>query len=266
MAYWKKYIKIFLAFFIIILFGKKISPFLFYKYLDIDNMDYFIAITNMTFSLLVLIFVIKEKPSQYSINNKIRLMCFYIILVLFYLCYLLQNIYEKINVYIKQTTEFINVHSVINIKQLSALVLVLCIFPSIIEELFFRYYIYTELKEQSKFMVIIISTILFSLSHSGISVLTGAMLGMVLMIIYIKTQSLSLVISLHCFYNILFLLTEYVFAFPSDVKTFVYTNRTFTQILASAFGNIATIFGIISVHLFFYIMRYGKEKLLETNG
>ncbi|MDD3382462.1 MAG: CPBP family intramembrane metalloprotease [Bacilli bacterium] len=147
-------------------------------------------------------------------------------------------------------------------KDFLVLILLYAILPAFIEEITFRG-IYFVSFEKNKYLLFIIPTIVFALSHKGFSsVISAVIIGLYLMLIMYKTRSLKLVIGLHLLYNVLSLVFSNYIKLPffvNQIKEGIYFKDNFLGGFLICFG--ISVIALVGLGLYYSYIK--KTVLIE---
>ena len=175
------YLVIFISYFIFYIFGyRDVSMF-------INNYGIYI---NLIFNIVYIIILSKKYRVRYMFSSKY---IYHLLILGVSLSLFLNNII----LLIRSSGDIVNVNKII-------LMISSVIVGPIIEELLYRYILISKLRcFNSRISSVIISSVIFSLSHNNIySIIYSLILGLVLGVIYIRKVSVSNSIIVHSFSNL----------------------------------------------------------------
>lgn len=144
-------------------------------------------------------------------------------------------------------------------------VIFLAIIPAFCEEFFYRVVIYHMLNIYKPYIIILSSVSCFSLSHimAGVDAMIGSfLLGIILILIYMKSRNFYYVVFVHFSYNVLELFFTHKYYWPTDGIYISSRASSGTECVFWGMLYIAIAIGIISVA--FFILEINIKKTVKV--
>ncbi len=125
-----------------------------------------------------------------------------------------------------------------NFTSFFVIIVIVAIIPAIIEEITYRGLYYDTYKD-NKIVFVVVSTLVFVLSHRNyISLLTALSLSLYLSFVIINTNSIKTAISIHLLFNVISLTCSNYIFLPLSLESAVRLEYSLTNILGLGFINI----------------------------
>lgn len=231
------------------------------------------------FSVVIPVLIVKTMKDKTKKNSLFRIKCvslksigikkvlssiIMIIAFYFFIQYTINGIH--ILIYLK-TDDFGNVQllSHPNFLTFCITVLVYAFLPAIFEELNYRAFYYDALNSEKPLLLFLCSSLTFASAHMNlITILNAFFFGLLMMIIYRKYYSLTLVVVLHFVYNLLDVIFSTYISFPYSILNILsdYANdmQKKSAVLISFSIAILTILIVIVLFRYLILIKYDNEK------
>lgn len=173
-------------------------------------------------------------------------------------------------IYVMHTADLsvVTLPSEVNLPTLIGAIIVYALFPALLEELLYRGLYADAFSENHTWVLYLISSIVFAVSHSDIIAICNAfVLGLLLMTFYRRFRSLKLIVALHFIYNLLSLIFSCFYSFPFSVLNVLcdYANNSQMQFAVLVSIGIALLSLVITVFSFCSVCSktQGRKHLLR---
>lgn len=267
----KKKFLIYLSIYILtLLITRFFIPKISYEFMKTNNIKYFISFMNQIVLLLFSYALVKSsKINRDSLNKKVnfkfdfkyQFFSFATVIIIFYSFTLLDNGIFKILTGITSRYYTLDPKFIYTPISFIALCLILCVFPAITEECYFRYATKHFFKDMGKLNFILLSGITFGLAHNTyLNIFKGLIIGLVLASIYYRTNSYILVVLIHFCYNFLSFIHTYIIILPWNINNTLNLDLTNVEYISNGFFNISICFFIIVIYLLINLLIISKKE------